>query len=918
MNFVGAFSSFKLIRCQVNFVQEMKQLVIIVVLSGVCMWRASRYSSAYAQTPADQSDTLQKWVQAYQPIPVNRTETADYRWLQKPVRSSRLLDNMERLDNWRCDILKTPRKGLFGITSDRVYEGAHALKVTAATKGTDVGGNKGNGRPWEWVVLRRDFKHENWSDYNRLSVQVYPDFPGFRRMSVGLVLYNEGSEPIPDAYYREGFNYVMLEPGRWNHIVWEIPQHARDKVTGVGILYRTQGNEPEAADTIRFYVDKLELQTVVTDHYEGWQSAPQTILYSHSGYQPQDSKIAFTSDTTITTFTVTNAQTGQTVFSAPARSETSYVGTYRVCDFSGVTQAGMYQIKCKNSQSRPFRIADDVWKPSIWKTINLFFCERCGYAVPGIHGVCHRDWLGVHGEKQTPLAGGWHDAGDVSQSLQNTAEAVYALFGLSDTYRTSDPALSIRLQEEARWGLDWLLRNRFDDGYRVNWTTIDFWTDGILGTVDDVRGKAQFDPFFTLQAVLAEAEGAKRLARQDSVVARYCRRLAVKDWQLAMSRLDKLNIETATIGSTASLALFRLTADSVYALKAIELADYILLCQQQQAVFDKMPLAGFFYRQADGKAILSYDHHAKIAAPIAPLIELCEAFPSHPNWMNWYASVRLYTEYFKKIGAVTYPYHVLPASVYNLRSSQKPTYQEQVMNGLPLDSTHYLRVFPVWYGFRGNLGIVLSHAVGLAGAGQFLNDSASRALARHQLEWVVGKNPFGQSLMYGEGHNYAPQYTVLSGDMVGSLPVGIQTSGNKDVPYWSASNCYNYKEVWVHPSIRWLEILAKLEGHALRSAESSIKHVSHERLKNGRVRITAETTGIKDLSIRFWQMISKRPGKKQAIPGGTRTTWEAQITSTDKSWLAVVVPTGNETGLKEIGNIPWNQVQSRKAILRKP
>ncbi len=501
------------------------------VLTGICCWlMGSSWLLVHGQVVPNRSDTLQKWVQSYQPIPINRTETADYRWLRKPVRASRLLDDMESLTNWRCDILNTPKKGRFERTSERFYEGAHALKVTAATKGTEAGGSKGEGRPWEWVVLRRDFKQEDWRDYNRLSVQVYPDFPGFRKMSVGLILYNEGAEPVPDAYFREGFNYVMLEPGRWNHLVWEIPQHARDKVTGVAIMYRTQGNEPEAADTVHFYADKLELQRVDADHYEGWHTAPKTIVYSHSGYQPNDQKIAFTSDTTLTDFTLINTQTGQAVLSGPARTVKSHLGTYGVFDFSGVRQAGTYTIRSQATVTKPFRIADDIWKASIWKTINSFFCQRCGYAVPGIHGVCHRDWMGVHGEQRIPMNGGWHDAGDVSQSLQNTAEATYAMLNLVSKYRTSDPPLSARLLAEATWGLDWLLKNRFADGHRVNWTTIDFWTDGILGTVDDVQGKAQLNPFSTLQVVLAEALGATLLATTDSVMARHCRRMAIEDW----------------------------------------------------------------------------------------------------------------------------------------------------------------------------------------------------------------------------------------------------------------------------------------------------------------------------------------------------------------------------------------------------
>jgi hypothetical protein len=64
--------------------------------------------------------------------------------------------------------------------------------------------------------------------------------------------------------------------------------------------------------------------------------------------------------------------------------------------------------------------------------------------------------------------------------------------------------------------------------------------------------------------------------------------------------------------------------------------------------------------------------------------------------------------------------------------------------------------------------------------------------------------------MYGEGYDWAQQYSVSSGDFVGSLPVGMQSRGTTDLPYWPSQNTFVFKEVWVHPSARWLWILADL------------------------------------------------------------------------------------------------------------
>jgi hypothetical protein len=69
-------------------------------------------------------------------------------------------------------------------------------------------------------------------------------------------------------------------------------------------------------------------------------------------------------------------------------------------------------------------------------------------------------------------------------------------------------------------------------------------------------------------------------------------------------------------------------------------------------------------------------------------------------------------------------------------------------------------------------------------------------------------------MMWGEGYDYALQYSAMSGDIVGSLPVGIQSHRNADAPYWPTENCHNWKEVWVHPVGRWIWLLKDLAGPA--------------------------------------------------------------------------------------------------------
>jgi hypothetical protein len=137
-------------------------------------------------------------------------------------------------------------------------------------------------------------------------------------------------------------------------------------------------------------------------------------------------------------------------------------------------------------------------------------------------------------------------------------------------------------------------------------------------------------------------------------------------------------------------------------------------------------------------------------------------------------------------------------------------YAAQLEAGVPLDAQHYLRVFPVWFSFRGNSAVHLAAGKAAALCGRALGDEALLDIAREQLYWALGKNPFCQSLMYGEGYNYPEQAVFLPGTMTGELPVGVQTRDAEDVPYWPQTNNATYKEAWLSVAGKWFSLVASL------------------------------------------------------------------------------------------------------------
>jgi hypothetical protein len=862
-------------------------------------------------------------------IPIDLAKSAEAGWLKKKVLATRVLDDMSVPATWRFS-----GTGQLTFPAEPRNGDMHVLRVDMQMF-VDKPAPTRNGL--SSVNLRRIFAGEDWSSYNRISMWIRPDVSGFPMLPLQIVLHNDGAEKVPDKYDREGTHYVTLTNNTWQHVVWEIEPLARDRVTMLEIGYWVNKMLAAPTDRVAFEIGRVELQRVDADHHTGWKVAPGKIAFSNTGYQRGFSKTAITSDSTTQSFQllrVKDTVSLDVVLEKPVTTVSSRLGSFRELDFSEINAPGTYVVRSGGTTTRPFRIENDVWKQTIWKTLNFFYGERCGFAVPGSHGVDHLDWFATHGDQRIVMSGGWHDAGDLSQGVINTGEATYAMFELAERLRAraDDPALIARLIEEAKWGLDWVLRVRFDGGYRIGFASHNLWTNNIVGDADDRTREAKNNPNANYIAAAAEAIAYRVLKDRDPALAARSLRTAEDDWMYAIAGVEgpttwstpafaATRLELAGIGITASLELYRATHKPLYADKAVELARVIVASQQETPVGKEFLLAGFFYTGPDRDTLFHEFHRGNDQAPVVALRQLVETLPHHTEWMTWYATLVLYAEYQKRSAATTMPYGVLPAYVYRaddarkeipdsgaLHGATREAYREQVVAGLPMGDGWYLRAFPVWFARRGNFGVLLSQAKALAAVGRLRADSASLDLAQRQAQWIVGRNPFVQSTMYGEGYDWAQQYSVSSGDFVGSLPVGMQSRGTTDLPYWPSQNMYVYKEVWVHPSARWLSLMADLAGDAHPVDRRLDYQVSQ--IANGdgslTIRVTARGVGRHTFAVRADNLVVDGTPKTVTLQQ-TRSMsieWTARARSTDAAWVAVVIPDGDVTRVRDLVGAP--------------
>jgi len=741
------------------------------------------------------------------------------RWLKKPVEKTRNLTLAADFNS-----LKHTGPGTIQIDHNNTISGEGSILLETPT--SLLKKNPTN-RAYAFAEVIKPLKGEDLRDYNRFSVWVYADSPGFYSFFVGCTLYNGGKHIMPTPGRFEGQHFVNVYPDKWQHIIWEIPDLYRDSVTGFSVSIMLTGSPQGAADSMKLYIDDMRIEKVKAENTRGFNLRQDAIAYSNSGYKTGAVKQALVQNVRDTKFRLINAANKIVFTGNGKRMDSGFVQM----DFSSFNKPGYYTLKIGDRTTKPFPVGDDAYLATAWHTLNFFYAERCGYDQPGIHELCHQDAVSVHPDgREISVSGGWHDAADVTQGVENTARAGIAMLNLASSVKNKNKALYNRLLEEARWGLSWTMRTRFGDGYRDGGLIMGIWSDNIIGTKDDMLGKASNNPADNFIAA-SYCATAVPFYKDDAVFAHWCNRSAVEDFAFATERLDASvnehnEVDLHALAVVSAMNLYRLTKERSYLDSAVRYARVVMDCQQIKRRTDwSIPLHGFFYESRKKKRILAYFHKSDEQMMIEGLSMLLTDAPSNPDASLWKASCQAYADYLHDIANVMKPYGILPSAVYELNNADfsgiyhegervgmpsMEEYNAEVKNGIHLGGGFYLRRYPVAYQFRGFYDVLMAKAKAALILSELLKDKSLKDIGTRQLEYIVGYNPFAMSTIYGDGYDYPPLYGAYAGDVVGAVPVGIETFENDDEPYMPMQVNATYKEIWTRTTGDVIWMLSKL------------------------------------------------------------------------------------------------------------
>ncbi len=222
------------------------------------------------------------------------------------------------------------------------------------------------------------------------------------------------------------------------------------------------------------------------DPAEAW------IRINQLGYLPEGIKVAVwgsKSQQTIESWQLVNAKTKKVVSTGKAGKAFGaygpFVQSYRL-DFSKFKTPGHYFLQAGATKSPEFEIGNDVYKGTADFGLRYMRQQRTGFN-PYLKDSCHTDdGYVLYGQKggipdstRIDVVGGWHDASDYLQYSTTSANATYHLLmsyrDFPDVF--TDEKLANGLDgkngvadvlDEAKWGLQWLLKKHPRDDWMFN------------------------------------------------------------------------------------------------------------------------------------------------------------------------------------------------------------------------------------------------------------------------------------------------------------------------------------------------------------------------------------------------------------------------------------------------------------------
>lgn len=232
--------------------------------------------------------------------------------------------------------------------------------------------------------------------------------------------------------------------------------------------------------SLRFSLGRILTLGILLTAFVSTVTAAETyIRVNQVGYRPKDVKsvMAFSSEPLPETFQLLEEGTGRVVYEGKSKSITDgrwgKFNHHAELDFTPVWKDGRFVISFGETRSPVITISMEVYADLPDQLLEFMRQQRCGYN-PFLDVICHSfDGRSAYGPMTNgtyvDARGGWHDAGDLLKyqltSGNATAQMLLSYKLAPESSKDCFNALGQPgtngipdVLDEARWGLEWLLR----------------------------------------------------------------------------------------------------------------------------------------------------------------------------------------------------------------------------------------------------------------------------------------------------------------------------------------------------------------------------------------------------------------------------------------------------------------------------
>lgn len=477
------------------------------------------------------------------------------------------------------------------------------------------------------------------------------------------------------------------------------------------------------------------------------------IRINQLGYTPGGIKVAVwcsTADEPVTTFNLVDSVTGKVVFTGGAGKSFGAYGpfksSYRL-KFTDYHKQGTYYLKAGNAKSPFFRIGDDVYRGAADFCLFYMRQQRCGFN-PFLRDSCHvYDGYTMYGpmpdSTYVRATGGWHDASDYLKYATTSANATWHLLAafrdFPEVFQDEKQANGLDgkngiadVLDEAKWGLDWLLKMHPRADLMFNQVADDRDHKGFrIPSEDAFYGKGFERPaYFINGQPQQQGKGLNHTEGTSSTAAKFASSFA-----LGATLFQKTNAKYATELNNHAWSAIKYALIKPGVTQTVSVSSPYIYAEENWT--DDMEL---------GFASLARLSPTKQRTQLKNLLDSSLKYSRMEKVTPWfYRDTANHYQYYPFINLGHYE---LAKQVAGTKKDSLISYYRQGIEdvwGRARQNAFYRGVPFIWC----SNNLTTSFAIQCNWYQQLSGDNRFAELAQANIDWLFGCNPWGTSMVYG-------------------------------------------------------------------------------------------------------------------------------------------------------------------------